>query len=250
MLAGSAVLFALVMVLFALAWLRPGFGSSVLATALGAAGRAVAASHRADPAGGLRAGGGRAAAAAAGHASRRASTCRPSAGAGASAIRDQGGSRPPKACCTCPPARRWTSWSAAATSSTRFWVPRLAGKIDVIPGRINSLRLQADTPGRYQGQCAEFCGLEHTQHALRWSSCMPAADFAAWLAGTASQGSDRAPTRTAPRPRAAPAPRAVGDLGQPAAAGAPGLGQPHGDRPAHDGDGLLSSSSSPGCWAC
>ncbi|MCC5970574.1 MAG: cytochrome c oxidase subunit II [Pararhodobacter sp.] len=42
-----------------------------------------------------------------------------------------------------------------------FWVPRLAGKIDAIPGRENRLRLQADMPGRFDGVCAEFCGLGH-----------------------------------------------------------------------------------------
>ncbi len=54
-----------------------------------------------------------------------------------------------------------------------FWVPRLGGKLDAIPGRTNILRLQADQPGRYRGQCAEFCGREHahmgftvTAHAL------------------------------------------------------------------------------------
>lgn len=47
-----------------------------------------------------------------------------------------------------------------------FWVPNLAGKIDMIPGRVNQLTLQADTPGIFRGQCAEFCGLQHTQMAL------------------------------------------------------------------------------------
>lgn len=42
-----------------------------------------------------------------------------------------------------------------------FWVPRLGGKLDAIPGRVNLLRLSADRPGRYAGQCAEFCGTQH-----------------------------------------------------------------------------------------
>lgn len=42
-----------------------------------------------------------------------------------------------------------------------FWVPRLGGKIDMIPGHTNVLRLQADEPGVYRGQCAEFCGRNH-----------------------------------------------------------------------------------------
>lgn len=43
-----------------------------------------------------------------------------------------------------------------------FWVPRLGGKIDAIPGRENVLRLEADRPGTYRGVCAEFCGTGHT----------------------------------------------------------------------------------------
>jgi len=44
-----------------------------------------------------------------------------------------------------------------------FWVPELGGKIDLIPGRTNSLVLEADQPGEYRGQCAEFCGLQHAK---------------------------------------------------------------------------------------
>lgn len=42
-----------------------------------------------------------------------------------------------------------------------FWVPSLAGKQDLIPGRPNELTLRAERPGVYRGQCAEFCGLQH-----------------------------------------------------------------------------------------
>jgi len=42
-----------------------------------------------------------------------------------------------------------------------FWIPRLGGKIDAIPGHRNTIRLYADTPGRYGGLCAEFCGAGH-----------------------------------------------------------------------------------------
>lgn len=42
-----------------------------------------------------------------------------------------------------------------------FWVPRLAGKIDAIPGRANRVRIEAAEPGTYEGLCAEFCGLGH-----------------------------------------------------------------------------------------
>lgn len=55
-----------------------------------------------------------------------------------------------------------------------FWIPRLAGKIDAIPGHETRLQLQADQPGQYEGQCAEFCGLGHT--AMRFSVIAHEAD--------------------------------------------------------------------------
>jgi len=44
-----------------------------------------------------------------------------------------------------------------------FWVPRLAGKIDAIPGRVNRIRITATNPGTYAGLCAEFCGRNHAE---------------------------------------------------------------------------------------
>lgn len=43
-----------------------------------------------------------------------------------------------------------------------FWVPSLSGKMDMIPGRTTALTLKAERPGVYRGQCAEFCGLQHS----------------------------------------------------------------------------------------
>jgi len=43
-----------------------------------------------------------------------------------------------------------------------FWVPRLHGKLDLIPGHTNYIVLQADEPGVYRGECAEYCGVQHT----------------------------------------------------------------------------------------
>ncbi|SHF74221.1 cytochrome c oxidase subunit 2 [Kaistia soli DSM 19436] len=43
-----------------------------------------------------------------------------------------------------------------------FWIPRLAGKIDAIPGHANVLRIEADQPGTYEGLCNEFCGKGHS----------------------------------------------------------------------------------------
>jgi len=47
-----------------------------------------------------------------------------------------------------------------------FWVPSLAGKQDLIPGRPNELTIRAERPGTYRGQCAEFCGLQHAHMAF------------------------------------------------------------------------------------
>ena len=47
-----------------------------------------------------------------------------------------------------------------------FWVPSLAGKQDLIPGRPNELTVRADHVGVYRGQCAEFCGMQHAHMAF------------------------------------------------------------------------------------
>lgn len=62
-----------------------------------------------------------------------------------------------------------------------FWIPRLAGKQDMVPGKTTYLNLQADEPGRYLGQCAEFCGLSHVNMRARVEA-MTAEDFEAWVA--------------------------------------------------------------------
>lgn len=61
-----------------------------------------------------------------------------------------------------------------------YWVPRLAGKIDLIPGRVNHLWFQTRRPGLYLGQCAEFCGTQHAGMLLRVIADPPD-DFARWL---------------------------------------------------------------------
>jgi cytochrome c oxidase subunit 2 len=65
-----------------------------------------------------------------------------------------------------------------------LWVPALNGKMDTIPGRINGLTLQADKPGIYRGQCAEYCGEQHARMALHVVA-MPQAEFDRWLANEA-----------------------------------------------------------------
>jgi cytochrome c oxidase subunit 2 len=54
----------------------------------------------------------------------------------------------------------------AADVMHSFWVPQLGPKTDLIPGRENAMWLEADEPGRYRGQCAEFCGLQHAHMAV------------------------------------------------------------------------------------
>jgi cytochrome c oxidase subunit II len=61
-----------------------------------------------------------------------------------------------------------------------FWVPRLQGKTDLVSGRTNYTWLQADQPGRYRGQCAEFCGLQHANMAF-YVVAEPRASFDQWL---------------------------------------------------------------------
>lgn len=47
-----------------------------------------------------------------------------------------------------------------------FWVPSLGGKADLIPGRTNKTYIESDHPGRFRGQCAEYCGIQHAQMRL------------------------------------------------------------------------------------
>jgi cytochrome c oxidase subunit 2 len=62
-----------------------------------------------------------------------------------------------------------------------FWVPQLSEKTDMIPGKINRMLIQADHPGVYRGQCAEFCGLEHARMSFLVIAEAPA-QFDAWTA--------------------------------------------------------------------
>jgi cytochrome c oxidase subunit 2 len=62
-----------------------------------------------------------------------------------------------------------------------FWVPALFGKTDVIPGQTNETWLEARAPGVYQGQCTEYCGLEHAHMAFLVIAQAPA-DFQQWRA--------------------------------------------------------------------
>jgi cytochrome c oxidase subunit II len=68
---------------------------------------------------------------------------------------------------------------AAADVIHSFWVPNLAGKQDLIPGRDNRIAFTAASPGLYRGQCAEFCGLQHAHMSL-FVIADPPDQFEAW----------------------------------------------------------------------
>jgi cytochrome c oxidase subunit 2 len=61
-----------------------------------------------------------------------------------------------------------------------FWIPALNGKKDAVPGRIHLLRMEADEPGIYAGQCAEFCGLSHANMRME-AVALSKEDFAKWV---------------------------------------------------------------------
>ena len=69
-----------------------------------------------------------------------------------------------------------------------FWVPQLNVKQDQVPGMDNRLWLRADEPGRYRGQCAEFCGLQHARMVF-YVDAEPPAQFEQWLAREAAAAS-------------------------------------------------------------
>jgi cytochrome c oxidase subunit 2 len=62
-----------------------------------------------------------------------------------------------------------------------FWVPSLQGKMDLVPGQVNTTWIQADSAGVYRGECAEYCGLQHAKMQFRVIA-LPGEEFAAWWA--------------------------------------------------------------------
>ncbi len=75
-----------------------------------------------------------------------------------------------------------------------WWIPKLAGKRDVMPGRVNHLTIEADRPGTYLGQCAEYCGLAHADMRMRVIAHTPD-DFEAWVEAQQEEA-DQEPTGT------------------------------------------------------
>ncbi len=62
-----------------------------------------------------------------------------------------------------------------------FWIPKLNGKRDAVPNRVQPLNMEASEPGIYEGQCTEFCGLSHANMRQRVVA-LSEADFATWVA--------------------------------------------------------------------
>jgi cytochrome c oxidase subunit 2 len=78
------------------------------------------------------------------------------------------------------PTPTYLSMSSADTDHS-FWVPRLAGKTDLIPNRVNTMWIDPEAAGLYLGQCAQYCGTQHAKMLLRVYADTPA-EFAAWVA--------------------------------------------------------------------
>ena len=84
------------------------------------------------------------------------------------------------------PARRPISLKLTSEDVIHsFWAPKLAGKLDVIPNRDNFMTLEADEPGTYFGQCAEFCGISHADMGLRVVA-HTSEDFEEWVRSNAA----------------------------------------------------------------
>src|SRR5260370_929159 len=80
------------------------------------------------------------------------------------------------------PAKPTPTYLALSSADTdhSFWVPRLACKTDLLPNRLNTLWVDPQAPGLYLGQCAQYCGTQHTKMLLRVYAQSPE-DFAAWI---------------------------------------------------------------------
>ncbi|HEY1498554.1 MAG TPA: cytochrome c oxidase subunit II [Acidobacteriaceae bacterium] len=72
-----------------------------------------------------------------------------------------------------------------------FWIPALHGKVDLIPGMKNYIRIEAAQPGSYSGQCAEFCGAQHAMMRLLAVAQEPD-EYEAWLEAQRKPGNDPA----------------------------------------------------------
>ena len=109
-----------------------------------------------------------------------------------------------------------------------WWVPQLAGKMDAIPGKVNHTWFEADHEAIYQGQCAEFCGIEHAM-MLTQVRAVSNSEYESWVARqlrvSAEHRADdvrgrlRSLSRNAGRGHHRPAAEGECDAGQPQATG-------------------------------
>lgn len=83
-----------------------------------------------------------------------------------------------------PVGRAITLGLTSADVIHSFWVPALGGKVDMVPGRVNQLRVEVEQPGVYRGVCAEFCGDQHAKMALHVVAVAPE-EFDRWLVAQA-----------------------------------------------------------------
>lgn len=86
------------------------------------------------------------------------------------------------------PLPTYLTMSSADTDHS-FWIPRLAGKLDVIPNKVNVMWMDPQTTGLYLGQCAQYCGTQHAKMLLRVYVDTPE-QFAAWVAQQKKPGVD------------------------------------------------------------
>lgn len=77
------------------------------------------------------------------------------------------------------PMPTYLTMSSADTDHS-YWVPRLAGKMDVIPNKVNVMWIDPQTAGLYLGQCAQYCGVQHAKMLIRVYADTPE-EFAAWV---------------------------------------------------------------------
>jgi cytochrome c oxidase subunit 2 len=90
------------------------------------------------------------------------------------------------------PIPTYLTMSSADTDHS-FWVPKLAGKMDLIPNKVNTMWIDPDAAGLYLGQCAQYCGTQHAKMLIRVYADPPAA-FAAWVAAQQSKVAQSADT--------------------------------------------------------
>jgi cytochrome c oxidase subunit 2 len=87
-------------------------------------------------------------------------------------------------------------WGTSRDVIHSFWVPNVQGKRDLMPGYNNELVLQINQPGRWRGQCAEFCGEQHA-HMSFYMVAESKDEFARWLNAQAESATPPTTTQTA-----------------------------------------------------